>query len=165
MSLSVAIEQIEAARSYTERLLEGLAAEDWFRMPQPAVTHLAWQVGHLAVAEYRLGTVFLRAEQSDDAAWFPPIYRPLFGRDSRPSADASRYPPIEEILGTFQTVHERVLAELRRYNEADLDAPALQPHLFVTTKREAVFWLSRHESVHAGQIALLRRLLGRPPQW
>jgi hypothetical protein len=35
----------------------------------------------------------------------------------------------------------------------------------VKTVIEALFWCSRHESVHAGQIALLRRLHGLSPQW
>jgi uncharacterized damage-inducible protein DinB len=35
----------------------------------------------------------------------------------------------------------------------------------VRTKLEALFWCSQHELIHAGQIALLRRLIGKEPQW
>jgi hypothetical protein len=165
MSLSLAIDRINAARKYTLGLLEGLEADDWFRTPTPAVTHIAWQVGHLAFAEYRMGCAFLREAKPTDNDWFPLDYRRMFGRDSVPSPDASQYPSPEEILARLGTVHEHVLAELGAYADADLDAPVVMPHRIARTKREALFWCSLHEGVHAGQIALLRRLFGRPPQW
>jgi uncharacterized damage-inducible protein DinB len=33
------------------------------------------------------------------------------------------------------------------------------------TKRASLLWCAQHELVHAGQIGLLRRLLGYPPLW
>jgi hypothetical protein len=33
------------------------------------------------------------------------------------------------------------------------------------TKLECLHWCSHHEAVHAGQIGLIRRLLGYPPIW
>ena len=49
-------------------LLEGLSEHDWFRQPSEGVTHVAWQVGHLAAAQYSLGLVRLRGERPDDGA-------------------------------------------------------------------------------------------------
>jgi uncharacterized damage-inducible protein DinB len=46
-----------------------------------------------------------------------------------------------------------------------LDEPVLTPHSLVKTKFEALLWCAQHEGVHAGQIGLLRRLLGYPPVW
>jgi uncharacterized damage-inducible protein DinB len=167
MSLAVAIDQIIAARRYTVELLDTIDPADWFRMPSPPVTHIAWQVGHLATSQFRLTTVFLREPKPSDAEWMPPEFLASFRRDTVPYADADRYPSPAEIRATFDSVHEHVLAELRTYRDADLEAPVLspQPHRIVKTKREALFWCSRHEMIHAGQIALLRRLLGQPPMW
>ena len=44
--------QIEFARRYTLILLQDLDDADWFRQPSEGVTHIAWQVAHLAMAEY-----------------------------------------------------------------------------------------------------------------
>ena len=52
--LQLAIEQIVFARNYTLGLLDLTKTDDWFRMPQGAVSHVAWQVGHIAYSEYRL---------------------------------------------------------------------------------------------------------------
>jgi hypothetical protein len=165
MSLSIALDRVTAARKYTLGLLEDLAPDEWFRTPTPAVTHIAWQVGRLAVAEYRMGCAFLRQEKREDDSWFPPDYRRMFGRDSVPSPDGSQYPSSGQILATLSHVHEHVLAELRCYDDAELDAPVVMPHWVARTKREALFWCLLHEGVHAGQIALLRRQFGQPPQW
>jgi hypothetical protein len=49
--------------------------------------------------------------------------------------------------------------------EAELDQTVPHPHPFATTKLLALLWCAHHEMLHAGQIGLLRRLLGYPPIW
>ena len=163
--LAAAIAQIADARQYTLGLLADLPADAWFFMPTPAVTHIAWQVGHISIAQYRLGVAFLREPKPEDAAWVPTNYRELFGRDSTPHTDPARYPTPEEILANLDAINRHVMAEVSRFTEADLARLVLQPHHIVKTAIEALFWCSRHESIHAGQIALLRRLHGLRPQW
>jgi len=48
-------------------------------------------------------------------------------------------------------------------SDAELDVPVEQPHPVFTTKLEAVEYAPQHELIHAGQIALLRRLMGKAP--
>lgn len=50
--LDFAIRQIEAARRDTLAFLKDVDPADWFRQPFEGANHLAWQVGHLAIAEY-----------------------------------------------------------------------------------------------------------------
>ena len=52
--LESTIEQICTARRYTLQLIEHVDPSDWFQMPREGVTHVAWQMGHLAVAEFGL---------------------------------------------------------------------------------------------------------------
>lgn len=163
--LAVAISQINATRQYTLGLLADLPADAWFYMPTPAVTHIAWQVGHISNSQYRIGVAFNREPRPEDAAWIPANYRELFGRDSIPQTDPSRYPTPEELLANLESIHRHVMAEVEAFTAADLARPILQPHRFLKTCEEALFWCSRHESIHAGQIALLRRLHGLSPQW
>ena len=44
---------------------------EWFRQPTEGVTHIAWQVGHLALAEYWLTLERIRGRRPDDLhlAW------------------------------------------------------------------------------------------------
>jgi DinB superfamily len=158
------LEPIAFARRYTLRLLEDLGPDDWFRMPQ-GVTHIAWQVGHLAFAEYRLVLERVRGIRPDDAELLPAEFLRHFGRDSVPAPDPAHQPRPEEIRAVFDRVHERVLAELKDFPEAELGDAMAQPHRLAKTKLESLFWCAHHEMMHAGQIGLLRRLFGHAPQW
>ncbi len=57
---NVAIDQLAQVRPYTLQLLDSVNDSEWFRMPEGGVTHIAWQAGHLAFAEYRLALERIR---------------------------------------------------------------------------------------------------------
>jgi hypothetical protein len=165
--LQQALDQIVAARKYTLRLVEDLPMDsaDWFRQPTEGVTHIAWQIGHLAMAEYRLALERMRGEKPGDADLISPAMLTQFGKSSVPEPDRAKNPTPHELLRTLQRVHEQALAELPHYSEADLDTPPVKPHPLFDTKLGSLFWCARHEMMHAGQIGLLRRLQGKQPLW
>jgi hypothetical protein len=160
--LQTAIDQIAFARKYTLRLLDATKESDLFTMS--GVTHIAWQVGHLAMAQYRLVFERVRGVRPEDAQLISADFLKLFLRDSVPSREAI-YPSAAEIRAVFDRVHEQGLRELIGLDESELDRPILTPHSLVKTKLEALLWCGQHEFVHAGQIGLLRRLLGYAPVW
>lgn len=163
--LEFALAEIVAARQYATELIDSIPPSDWFRMPEPAVTHVAWQVGHLAMAQYSLLLRRLRGERHEDERLIPPAFSTCFGRDSSPVADPDRYPSPEEIRRTFDAVHRQVLIELPGMPDADLDQPLELPHRICRSKGDLLTWTARHEMLHAGQLGLLRRLFGYPPVW
>lgn len=161
--LQLTIEQIVFARDYTLGLVDQTKVDDWFRIPPGGVSHIGWQIGHIAFSEYRLALLRIRGERSADDALFSPEFRRLFGANSVPQA-GSVYPPAE-LRAVLDRVHEESLRVLRGLDEAELDQPVPQPHRFVKTKLLALLWCAQHEMLHAGQIGLLRRHLGYPPVW
>jgi len=136
---------------------------EWLRLPSGSVSHVGWQVGHIAFSEYRLALWRIRGPQPQDDALFSPEFKRLFGADSVPEAN-SAYPPAE-IRAVLDKVHEQVLRELPNLNEAELDQPVPHLHPFAKTKLWSLLWCAQHEMLHAGQIGLLRRQLGYPPMW
>jgi uncharacterized damage-inducible protein DinB len=92
-------------------------------------------------------------------------HRNLFGADSVPDSDPTKYPSQAELRAALDRVHEQALRELPGLHEAELDQPVPHPHPFAKTKLLALLWCAHHEMVHAGQIGLLRRQLGHPPLW
>ena len=163
--IDLIVSQIGAARRYTEGVLGDIDESDWFRMPAGGVTHVAWQVGHLAYAEYRTALERIRGVAADDAELIPEAFQRLFGRESVPDPDPSHAPAPAEIRAVFDRVHRRALAELSGLSDADLDGPLPSPHPQARNRREMLLWCVRHEMLHAGQIGLLRRLLGNAPLW
>lgn len=162
----IAWEQIDAARRYSLSLLEDFSDRDWFRQPSEGVTHIAWQVGHLATSQYSLGLVRLRGEMPDDARLVPLAFREHFIRGSAPTADAQQYPSPAHIIEVLSRVHAAVAEEVAKHTNADLEQPQLgKPHPLFNTKIGGLFWCARHEMLHAGQIGLLKRLLGHSAKW
>jgi hypothetical protein len=163
--LQLAIEQIVFARNYTIRLLDQTPATEWFRQPPGGVSHIAWQVGHLAFAQYRMALWRIRGTQPQDDSLISEEFVRLFGANSVPDADPTKYPSQAEIKAVFDRVHEQALRELQGLDDSELDKTVLKPHPLVKTKLWALLWCAQHEAVHAGQIGLLRRQLGYAPLW
>lgn len=162
--LEAALKQIRTARAYTQDMLGHVPDRQWFRQPSEGVTHVAWQVGHLAVAEYGLALKRLRGEKTDDSALITSEFRQQFGKGSAPTGNASQYPSPDEIRTVLERVHRQVLDEVGAMSIELMSEPVGQPaHPMFKTKLEALHWCAQHEFIHAGQIGLLRRLFGETP--
>jgi uncharacterized damage-inducible protein DinB len=147
------------------RFLEGLKPDDWFRQPPGCVTHIAWQVAHVAMAQYRLALERIRGHRPEDEQLIPEAILKQFGKGSTPEPDPSRNPSVESIRAVFDRVYQQALAETAVIAESDLDNPVLKPHPLIKTKIQSLWYCAHHEMIHAGQIALVRRLLGHAPAW
>lgn len=163
--LQQALAQIDFARRYTLRLLAEVPDEEWHVQPREGITHVAWQAGHLAMAEHALALVRLRGDRADDETLIPEEFRRRFGRGSVPDPNPAGQPTPAELRAVMQRVHERVVGELANYADADLDLPPHKPHPLFDTRLASLAWCGHHEMTHAGQIGLLRRLMGKAPLW
>ncbi len=159
-----ALEQIEFARRYTLERLDTVPLDQWFTIPSGGVSHIAWQVGHIAMAEYRICLERLRVRTAADESLISNDFLKLFSRETIPGA-AEQYPTAAGIRAVFDRVHGRVLEELSSYLDADLDLPVLKPHPLFNTRIASLRYAPLHEMIHCGQIGLLRRELGLKPVW
>jgi DinB family protein len=163
MGVELAIKQMKFARGYTHSILSEIEEQDWFVMPPGCPTHVAWQVGHLAMAEYGLGLFRQRGRAEIDTQLMSSSFRKQFARGSVPEADASKYPSPAEIRNVLDRVHAQVLKEAPSFTAESLKEPVEPPFAVEQTKLGALLLCSHHEMVHAGQLGLLRRLLGKQP--
>jgi len=56
-----------------------------------------------------------------------------------------------------------VVPELLAFPDEKLDEPLVFGHPLAATKLDAIYLCARHESLHAGQIAMIRRSVGKVP--
>ena len=152
--------RIQSVREYTVGLIDAVPETDWFRQPPQGVTHVAWQVGPLAMAQYRLALDRVRGIQPGDDELIGSRLLELYGKDSVPDPDPAANASIEEIRHAYDSVHATVLEEIGALPDSILDEPSRQPHPIFDTKGGALEWSAWHEMLHAGQIGLLRRLFG-----
>lgn len=140
--------------------LDGISSDDFFRIPAGCPTHIAWQLGHMAIAEYGLGLAIPRGPRPSDEELIPTSFREHFARGSTPAPDRDANPSIDEIASVFNRVHDQLLAEIPTFTDDLLDEPVGVEHPMFRTKFGALMWCIQHEYTHAGQISLLYRLLG-----
>ena len=163
MSLHLALQQIEFARSYMLSVLSEIDENEWFAMPAGCPTHVAWQVGHLAMAEYGLCLFRQRGRAEIDTQLMSSSFRKQFSRGTVPEADFGRYPSPAEIRAVLDRVHAQVLKEAPGFTVEKLKEPVEMPYAAEATKLGALLFCSHHEMLHAGQLGLMRRLLGKTP--
>lgn len=158
--LQSAIGQIDFARRYTLELLEATPQDLWFNMPEGMPTHIAWQVGHLAVSQYGLCMFRIRGRSPEDLDLIPSPFRKAYARSSKPKADASVQPTADELLERLDRVHKLSVDELLMTDPEVLLEPVDMPYAAYPMKLGAVLFCPMHEQLHSGQIGLLRRAMG-----
>ena len=154
--------ELQGTREWTLKLLADIVDDDWGFQPGAGLAHPLWIAGHLAVSQHTL--VFVRCLGRsilvDSFSRHFPIGGPI------PSAKEYGYPSVDNVLATMHDVHEQTIEAVRTMTDAVLDQPAYaadgkSSHPHYKDKRGAVAHCNRHEAFHAGQLALIRRLLGR----
>ena len=77
--------------------------------------------------------------------------------------DRAIYPTPDDIMGVLSTVHAQALKEIPTFDGPELDDATEAPHAAYDTRYGALIFASNHEMLHAGQIGLLRRMIGKSP--
>jgi hypothetical protein len=161
--LEAAIERCRRSRVFTSQFIPDLNADEWFWSPPEYATHIAWQIGHIAVAQYSLCLRRVRGRTAEDESLIPDAFIDAFKLGSKPATGVKNNPPLEEIQRVFDAVYHQALTELPLVDDSELDNPTDPPHPVFKTKLGAIDFSPQHELVHAGQIAMLRRLMGKAP--
>ena len=161
--LALALQEIRLARRHTLLVLDHTDPARWFETPS-GVSNVAWQLGHLTVAAHTLALVRLRGERDADRRLFDLAFHyERYGKGTTPDPDPAGQPTPDQLRAAYDRVHARIQDEIAAFPEDRLDEPPERPHPFFDTKYGALAWCARHEMMHAGQIALIRRLWGLPP--
>lgn len=156
-------QQLDDTRDWTLKILADFTGDDWSYQPAPGMGHAVWLCGHLASAQFLL--VHQRCLQQTevlDAEFLSqfPIGGPV------KSVAAFDYPPVERIRSEMDRVHRSTVIAVRGMSDALLAEPCFgadgqTPHPHYCDKAGAVSHCSRHEAFHAGQLATIRRMLGK----
>jgi hypothetical protein len=124
--------------------------------------HPLWVMGHVAFVEGQLVQHIMLGKPNPLAEWSP-----LFGMKSEPTADAGRYPPLEEVKSAFVKLRAETLQLLDSLSDDDLDQPckACPPGMeeFIGKYHQCFMILVMNTMTHRGQVADARRAAGRKP--
>ena len=159
-----AIDALKTSLTQSEGIVQSyladLSDEDLFVRPVEGINHIAWQLGHLISSEHSL------MEQVCPGA-LPPLpegFAEKHTSETAGSNDRNAFLSKEDYLRIHGQQRPATIAALESLSEEQLDQPSPEALQQLAPTVGAVFSLvSLHWLMHAGQWAVTRRKLGRPP--
>lgn len=141
-------------RDFTDR--EALQPTADPRVPNP----LAWQLGHLACVEEDVAQLF--SPGAPPSPLVPGQLRAVCATGSAPPSPETRYLPLAELWALLDRTHAQLLRVLEDAGAADLDRAPRVPNPYFRSLGQGVYEAALHENYHVGEIAALRKVLGKP---
>jgi hypothetical protein len=143
---------------FVQSYLGDLTPEEMLRRPAPDANHIAWQVGHLIQAEWRLVEAGVPGSMPPLPAGLAEPYTSERARSDNPADYLTK----EEYLAAAKDVRAATLRVLQSLSETDFDKPVsgrVPP--FVKRIGDCFVTIGAHWASHAGQWVVTRRMLGR----
>lgn len=140
--------------------LQDLSDEQMMQRPHPECNHLKWQVGHLIASE----NMMIDGVAPGSMPALPDGFAERYNKETAKSDDASVFDTKEELLRVYREQRAGTLAALSKLSDEDLDKPSPEsmqgyaPNVAAAFSMQGSHWL-----MHAGQWAVVRRQLGKPP--
>ena len=151
---------IATAQMISLGYLEDLTDAEMMHRPHPESNHIKWQVGHLITSERMMVDGITPGSMPP----LPDGFAERYTKETATSDDAQAFDSKEELLRVFNQQRAATLATLDKLSDEDLDKAAPESMREYAANVGAVFNMQgAHWLMHAGQWAVIRRQLGRPP--
>jgi hypothetical protein len=153
------VHSLTASKELILRYCNDLNPQEYLYRPTPKANCVAWLLGHLALTDRRvLGAVF----GVTDLAALPPGFDKQFSREEG-CPQAMEFGDVSILLPLFAQARDQLIATILAADAETLDRQITPPHPRFKTAWEAANFMGIHTAMHAGQITIIRRSLGRPP--
>ena len=140
--------------------LDDMTDEELMHRPHPDCNHIKWQLGHLISSEHHIINGVLPGTMPELPEGFGERYTP----ETAKSDDASAFDSKEELLKLYNEQRAAAVAKLESLTDEDLSQEGPEEmKAYAPTVGAAFDLLGGHWLMHAGQWAVIRRQLGRPP--
>jgi DinB superfamily len=151
---------MDMANMISMAYLEDLTDEQMMQRPHPECNHLKWQVGHLIASE----NMIIESVAAGSMPALPDGFAERYTKETAKSDDASAFDSKEGLLRVYQEQRAGTLAALEKLSDADFDQESPEAIREYAPNVAAAFGLQgSHWLMHAGQWAVVRRQLGKPP--
>ena len=153
------VHSLTVSKALLVRYCEDLSAEEYLHRPAPSANCVAWLLGHLTLSDRRtFSTVF--GEESLPA--LPEGFEKRFSR-SEGCPQAEEFGDVTNLLPLFVIHRDLLIEKVTTASPEQLSDDLEKPHPMFSTPGEMLSFMSVHTAMHAGQITMIRRSLGKPP--
>ena len=151
---------IDSAKFVTLEYLANLSDEDMLQRPHPECNHIKWQMGHLISSEHQM----IDAVCPGSMPALPEGFAERYTKETATSDQPDAFDSKADLRKLLEDQREATLAALATLSDEDLSKPAPEAMQGYAPTVADVFSLQGgHWMMHAGQWAIIRRQLGRPP--
>jgi hypothetical protein len=144
---------------FWQAYLADLTDKELLARPCPAGNHIAWQLGHLIQTEQHL----VDKAAPGKVEPLPADFKARHKKDTASSDDAGKFLTKDEYIRLAKQVRADAMNALEGLPTADLAKPVTGVPPFCKTVGDTFMFLGAHWLMHAGQWAVIRRSLGKPP--
>jgi uncharacterized damage-inducible protein DinB len=146
------------AQALVKRYTDDLKPQEYLHRPAEKANCTAWLLGHLALSDRRT----LEAMGAQVPA-LPEGFAERFSQKEG-CPQAIEFGDVSQAVSAFHEHRSRLIEAVRQAAPEQLDKPLARaiPNLAQTVGELANF-MAVHSAMHAGQITIIRRSLGKPP--
>lgn len=153
-------QSLEPVAFVVAQYLNDLSDSELFVRPHPGMNHIAWQLGHLILSEHD----HINAVTGDRMPPLPGGFREQHARTAANTDDRSCFCTKDGYVRLMREQRSAALTLLAGMSDAELMQPSPQSLGYLGATVGCVFASqSLHWMMHAGQWAVVRRMLGRSP--
>jgi hypothetical protein len=151
---------IDSGNMVTMAYLDDLTDEQMLHRPHAECNHIKWQLGHLISSENQI----IGGVAPGSMPALPEGFADKYSKETAKSDDASAFDSKEILLSVYQQQRQGTLAALENQSDENLDKSSPEEmQAFAPTVASAFNLIGGHLLMHAGQWAVIRRQLGKPP--
>jgi len=145
------------SRMMLHRFTDDLTPAEYLHRATPKANCVAWLIGHIALADRRM-LELLGVEPPK----LPEGFAKQFSRDEG-CPQAGEFGEVSRLLPIFDQHRDLLIGAVTKATPAQLDKPTERVMPVFKNVGECINFMALHTAMHAGQITLIRRSLGKPP--
>jgi hypothetical protein len=151
---------IDGANMIWNGYLADLSDADLLVRPLPGANHIAWQLGHCIAAE----NMMVAGVKADAMPKLPEGFVEKYSKETAANDNPKDFLTKAEYLKLAAQQRAATYALLDTLSDADLDQPSPESMRSYCPTVGSIFSMQgTHWLMHAGQWAIIRRKLGKPP--
>ena len=148
---------LRTSQSLLQRFTDDLTAQEYVHRPMPKANCAAWLIGHLTLSDRNTLKRF-----NVPLPALPEGFEHRFSRDEG-CPQANEFGDAKTLVPLFNEHRQKLIDAILSSAPEQLDKSLEKPHPLFKTLGELANFMAAHTAMHAGQITMIRRSLGRPP--
>jgi hypothetical protein len=146
------------SQTLMRRYVADLTPAEYLHRPAPKANCTAWLLGHLVLSERRA----LAAFGASNLPALPDGFDQRFGR-GEDAPQAGDFGDVTLLMPLWDQHRSMLIDAVKRASLDLLNKPLDKPLPIFSNLGEMANFMAQHATMHAGQITIIRRSLGRPP--